>query len=119
MYILSNLFTNIYMSTHIFTCASICVGVRQASEESEQVSSYDQLVRQLMSNEEKYISQLNLILKIFQEPFIKRPDLFPPKVGSLVHGILRVHSTWKCTYVCIGIRFVGQSVYCFHSHDML
>ena len=102
MYILSNLFTNTYTNTHIPCVLCVC----QTSEESEQASSYDHLVQQLMSNEEKYISHLNLILKIFQEPFTKRPDLFPPKVGSLVHGNTCAYSTWKCTYVCIGICFV-------------
>ena len=52
----------------------------QASEETEQANTYDQLVRQLVTNEEKYISHLNLLLKVFQEPFTKRPDLFPPEV---------------------------------------
>lgn len=52
----------------------------QAYEDNEQVATYDQLVRQLVSNEEKYISHLNLILKVFKEPFITRPDLFPAEV---------------------------------------
>jgi hypothetical protein len=36
-------------------------------------------VRQLVSNEEKYISHLNLILKVYQEPFTDKPKLFPPE----------------------------------------
>jgi son of sevenless-like protein len=51
----------------------------EACEENEQAATYDQLVRQLVSNEEKYISHLNLILKVYQEPFTDKPKLFPPE----------------------------------------
>ena len=68
--------------------------LHQASVENVQASSYDQLLRQLVSNEEKYISHLNLILKVFQEPFTKRPDLFPSEVMFTVYAwwwVIHVH----------------------------
>lgn len=38
--------------------------------------SYDELLRELMDGEAEYIRHLSLILKVFKEPFLKRPDLF-------------------------------------------
>ena len=53
-----------------------------------------------MSNEEKYISHLNLILKVYQEPLLDRPDLFPPEVH--VHCML--HYVNRITGLCVHVH---------------
>ena len=73
----------LYLFVLYFVCVTVATSVfwfSQTTEDNEQAVTYDQLVRQLVSNEEKYITHLNLLLKVFQEPFTSRPDLFPPEV---------------------------------------
>jgi len=51
--------------------------------------SYDELFRELMEEEAHYIRHLNLILKVFREPFLQRTDLFPPPDVVRIFGNLQ------------------------------
>ena len=49
--------------------------------------SYDELLRELMDGEAEYIRHLNLILKVFKEPFLGRSDLFADIVSLAGRGV--------------------------------
>jgi len=43
--------------------------------------TYDELLRQLIDDESQYVRHLNLILKVFMEPFATNRGLFPAAVS--------------------------------------
>lgn len=47
-----------------------------ASEEQ----SYYELMRSFMADSRQYLRQLNLLIKVFREPFISSPELFSQQV---------------------------------------
>ena len=44
--------------------------------------TYDELLRQLIEEESQYVRHLNLILKVFMEPFNNNKRLFPASVSG-------------------------------------
>lgn len=69
-----------------FDCNNIqlSVGYLQSSTERKSLS-YDELLREIVDDEKQYIRHLNLILKVFMEPFL---TLFPDPVSG--HVIVRL-----------------------------
>lgn len=57
--------------------------------------SYEDFMRELMDDEQQYIRHLNLILKLFREPFLARKDLFIPHVSSVCVLCWGMHSCMR------------------------
>ena len=60
--------------------------------------TYDELLRQLIDDESQYVRHLNLILKVFMEPFCSDKKIFPP-------------------YVSISVKYSGTSLSVFSCSD--